>query len=319
MAILASKNSLFIFQGDHYVSLDLIARKIDDQQNNIPMSFNIPYSTIDAALRWDDEIVFFFKGMDCIKYDLTKKSVVPGYPKKIIFEWKGIWPSDLSDAIKICDKVFFFRRLQYISYDILLGKPDTGYPKSITDGWPGVWDNIDGAEYLGQGKVLFLKEDQVIQYDLEHKQTEGGYPQNIHSYLQSYRLNNAPNDSNHDMQTIRDYALAVTTARAKILSSYLSAIHNFNNTIQGSSSSEANPNTLSVVLKAGLATTKQLLVPSGVSSRMCFVGAAQRRLAWSIQRDARAYCRRPQRHQSDPEPAEVRQNCCPPMPVGTRC
>lgn len=157
--------------------------------------------------------------MDCVKYDLTKKGVAPGYPKKILFEWKGIWPSDLSDAIRINDKVIFFRRTQYISYDIQLGKADNGYPKPITEGWHGVWDNFDGVEHLGEGKVLFLKENHVIQYDLNRGQADAGYPVTILSFLQSYGGNNTPNNIDTAVQTIRDYVSAIMLAMNWIASS----------------------------------------------------------------------------------------------------
>lgn len=190
MSVLLKNNGLFIFHGDSYLYHDLAVRKIDDQSKSLQTSFNIPFSMIDAVLRWDDEIVFFFKGMDCLKYDLTKNSVIPGYPKKILFEWKGIWLSDFSDAIKIGDKVFFFRKTQYISYDVKLGKADTGYPKLIADGWHGVWESVDGAEYLGKDKVFFLKGDQVIQYDLKRRRADSGYPLNLDDYVKSYSYSN---------------------------------------------------------------------------------------------------------------------------------
>lgn len=280
MSLLLNKNSLFVFHGDTYRCLDLAAKRVDDQLKVIQMSFNIPFSTIDAALGWDDDTVFFFKGMDCIKYDLLKQSVLPGYPRKILFEWKGIWPSNVTDALKIGDKVFFYRGTQYISYDVPLRKADTGYPKPIADGWLGVWDSVDGAEYMGQDKVLFLKEAQVIQYDLAGKQADIGYPLPIRSYVQAYGINNTPDAVDADMQTIRNYISAVTAARTKITTSYLSAVHNFLTTIHGALPSEAGPNTLSVVLKAGLAMAKQLLV----TERAAATGAVLRPLVDLLER-----------------------------------
>jgi len=260
MAMLVDQNGLFVFKSDHYIYLNLTTQEVEDHLNITQMSFNIPFSTIDAALRWDDTIVFFFKGMDCIKYDTTKKSVVPGYPKKIIFEWKGIWPSDLSDAIKIGDKVFFFRRTQYISYDVLLGKPDTGYPKSIADGWPGVWGSIDGAEYMGQDKVLFLNDGEVILYDLKRDRADTGYPISIHSYLESYKDHTTSNNIDTAVPTIHAYVSAIITAKKKITANYLSAIDNFDTLIQSTApSAEIQPHALSSVLQIGLATIEKII------------------------------------------------------------
>ncbi|NOU11408.1 MAG: hypothetical protein HOO98_15525 [Nitrospira sp.] len=260
MPLFLDKKSLSIFSRDHHVSLDITGTAIDDRPQPIQASFNIPFSTLDAALKWDDQTVFFFKGMDCLKYDLIKKSVAPGYPKKIVFEWRGIWPADLSDAIRIGNTVFFFRKTQYMSYDVQLGRADMGYPKPILDGWPGVWESLDGAEYLGQNKVLFLKENQVIQYDLIGGRADTGYPLNIYLYVQSYGPSNTLNTVDADMQAIRNYVLTVTAAQAKITTCYLSAMHSLRNVIQGVSSSEARPNTLRVVLKSGLTAAERLPV-----------------------------------------------------------
>lgn len=191
MSALFTDNKLIVFHGDTCLSLNFATRTINDRRKDIQQSFSIPFSKVDAVLRWDEEVVFFFKGMDCIKYDLSKKSVSAGYPKKILFEWKGVWLSDISDAVRIDNKVFFFRKTQYISYDIQLGKADTGYPQPIAEGWRGVWESIDGAEYLERGKVLFLKEDQIIQYDLNLGKTDARYPLKLDEFVRSYRDSSA--------------------------------------------------------------------------------------------------------------------------------
>ncbi len=191
MSALLIDDSLIIFHGDTCRSLNLAAKTIDDRAKEIRKSFNIPFSRAEAALRWDEKTVFFFKGMDSLKYDLLKKSVVSGYPKKILFEWKGVWLSDIGDAVRINDKVFFFRKKQYLSYDVHLGKADTGYPRPIAEDWPGVWESIDGVEYLGQGKILFLKGDQVIQYDLDLGKTDSPYPLTLDEFVKSYRSSSA--------------------------------------------------------------------------------------------------------------------------------
>lgn len=260
MCALLINNGFFVFQGNTYLFHDLLAKNADTLPKSIQAGFSIPYSTIDAALRWDDQTVFFFKGMDYVKYDMTKKAVVPGYPKKIFLDWKGIWPSDLSDAMMIHDKVFFFRRAQYISYDIQLGKADNDYPRPITDGWHGVWNNIDGAEYMGQDKALFLKDGQVILYDLKYDRADTGYPTSLHSHLKSYGEENTPDGLTAAAKTIHAYASAIITAKNKIATNYLSAIDNFRTLIQSAvPSEEIQPHVLSSVLQIGLATIEKIL------------------------------------------------------------
>ncbi|TKB70867.1 MAG: hypothetical protein E8D52_01885 [Nitrospira sp.] len=187
MSLLLNKNGLFLFHGDTYLYLDLAAKEVEDHQRTIQAVFNIPFPTVDAALRWDDETVFFFKGMDCVKYDLIKKSVAPGYPKKILFEWKGIWPTDISDAVLVDDKVYFFRSTQFIVFDVNSTRAETGYPRPIAERWPGVWESIDGVECLEQGQMLFLKDNQVMQYDMSLGKMPPPYAHKLDDFVKSYR------------------------------------------------------------------------------------------------------------------------------------
>jgi hypothetical protein len=187
MSLLLNKNGLSLFHGDTYRHFDFAAREVDDPEKAIQASFNIPFSTVDAALGWDTETVFFFKGMDCVKYDLIRKSVAPGYPKKILFEWKGIWPTDIRDAVRVDDKVYFFRGTQFIVFDVGSGRAETGYPRPLAERWPGIWETIDGVEYLGRGQMLFLKDDQVMQYDMSLGKMHPPYAHKLDDFVKSYR------------------------------------------------------------------------------------------------------------------------------------
>ena len=63
-----------------------------------------------------------------------------------------------------------------------------------------------------------------------------------------------------DMQTIRDYVQSVSEAKSKIATSYLSAIDNFQVTVQSASPAEAKPDILGVILKTGLKTVEKQAV-----------------------------------------------------------
>lgn len=197
MSALLRGKLLYIFRGTNYICYDLNTREQQPSgERNIQQSFNIPISIIDGAFNYDDNIIFFFRGMDCIKYEANKKNVKSGYPKKIILEWKGIWASDISDVMRINDKTFFFRKTQYIRFDIGLNKADNGYPRSISEDWNGVWESIDGAEYLKQGKALFFKNNQVIQYDLDNDKSDEGYPMALEDYIKHYQKDLGTDQSN---------------------------------------------------------------------------------------------------------------------------
>jgi hypothetical protein len=62
----------------------------------------------------------------------------------------------------------------------------------------------------------------------------------------------AATDFDTDMQTIRDYVRAVVEGKTKIATAYLSAIDNFQTTVQSASPAEAKPDILGTILKSGL-------------------------------------------------------------------
>lgn len=70
----------------------------------------------------------------------------------------------------------------------------------------------------------------------------------------------ASNDFETDMQTIRDYVRAVVETKNKMATAYLSAIDNFQTTVQSASPTEAKPDILTVVLKTGLKTIEKIAV-----------------------------------------------------------
>lgn len=67
-------------------------------------------------------------------------------------------------------------------------------------------------------------------------------------------------DYDTDMQTIQNYVQAVVEAKAKIATVHLSAIDNFQTTVQSASPAEAKPDFLTVVLKAGLKMAEKAAV-----------------------------------------------------------
>src|SRR6266516_111125 len=67
-------------------------------------------------------------------------------------------------------------------------------------------------------------------------------------------------DYDTDMQTIRDYVHAVVEAKNKIATAYLSAIDNFQTTVQSASPTEAKPDILGTILKSGLKTIEKTAI-----------------------------------------------------------
>lgn len=67
-------------------------------------------------------------------------------------------------------------------------------------------------------------------------------------------------DFDTDMQTIRDYVAAVIEAKAKIATAYLSAIDNFQTTVQSASKAEAKPDILGAVMKSAMKAAEKAAI-----------------------------------------------------------
>lgn len=70
----------------------------------------------------------------------------------------------------------------------------------------------------------------------------------------------ALDDYDADMQTIRDYVASVVEAKNKIATSSLSAIDNFQVTVQSASPAEVKPDILGAVLKSGMKSVEKAVV-----------------------------------------------------------
>lgn len=136
---------------------------------------------IDAVLRWPANKVYFFKGNQCIRYDVRARRVDSGYPKPISADWRGVFSSGIDAAFVWHNrKAYFFKNSQYISYDLRAARADRGYPKSISERWRGVFANgIDAALNWRNRKAYFFKGNRYVRYDIHARRIDAGYPKPI--------------------------------------------------------------------------------------------------------------------------------------------
>lgn len=93
-AIPWNNGKLFFFKRDQYIQYDVKADKSDNGYPK-PIADGWPEIAakfpdgIDAGMQWDNEVAYFFKGTQYVKYNVTDGKVEAGYPKDI----KGNWPS----------------------------------------------------------------------------------------------------------------------------------------------------------------------------------------------------------------------------------
>jgi hypothetical protein len=131
---------VYFFYGDEYVRFDIDndAVEPDYLPPNPPVKIagNWPglwTDHIDAAVNWGNGKIFFFRGSQYIRYDITLDRADPGYPKDIT-EWNGIWPDNL-DAVLYQggQKAYFFKGDEYRRYDVNSDSVDeTGLISSLT-------------------------------------------------------------------------------------------------------------------------------------------------------------------------------------------
>jgi flagellar motor protein MotB len=134
----------------------------------------------DDAINTGNGKVYFFKGTQCISYDIKSNKADAGYPKHISVDWPGIFPEGIDAAMAWeKGKVCFFKGNKFMVYDVEAKKPEKGYPKAMTH-FNGVWNGgITAAVNWGNGKVYFFKGDEYVRYDLANKKLDDGYPMPI--------------------------------------------------------------------------------------------------------------------------------------------
>lgn len=148
-ALYRGKGRVYFFVGDQYYRYTVIRNAVDAGYPR-PIAGNWPgmseagFATgIDAAVNWDGNKVYFFKGAQYVRYDMAVDKVDAGYPKPIAGNWPGVghgFENGIDDAINYGNgKVYFFRNDCYLRLDHTTKAVDSGYPKLIAGNWPGVY------------------------------------------------------------------------------------------------------------------------------------------------------------------------------------
>jgi hemopexin len=158
-AVNLEAGKIYLFQGSKYVRYDVHADRVDD---GYPLEIADRWpgmgeagfgADLDAAVSWGDGSVFFFKGDQYVRYNLSADKVDAGYPLKIGDQWPGMaaagFGSGLDAAVKWGDgNVYFFKGDNYVRYDMAADTVPEGYPRAITDFWPGLTAGFRAATDL---------------------------------------------------------------------------------------------------------------------------------------------------------------------------
>lgn len=146
---------------------------------------------VDAAGESLARKVYLFRDDQCVRVDYDKKTVDPGYPRKIAEEWPGV-EFERIDAVMATgpDSVYFFSGNKYARFNALAGRVDEGYPDLVQRRWLGVtFDRVDAAIHWVDGKVYFFRDDQYIRYDTVTQRADPEYPKALVGvYVEDWQL-----------------------------------------------------------------------------------------------------------------------------------
>lgn len=158
----------YLFRGGEYMRYDILEDRADrgpmpikGNWRKMPAAFQ---QSIDAALRWDDHFVYFFKGPDYVRWNIWEDEVDTG-PKPIKGNWRGVpdhFASGIDSAVEWGDGNYYMTKgSEYIRFNKALDKVDRG-PVPIKGNWVGIptafesgFDSMvrwpDGTVYITRG------------------------------------------------------------------------------------------------------------------------------------------------------------------------
>ena len=130
---------IYFFKGDQYirfsdltVGADSNPIQISGNWRGMPAAFN---AGIDAALMDQAGRIYFFKGVEYVRFTTISDGMDTGYPKTIASRWAGMpesFDAGVDAAMATEDgAVYFFRGDQYVRFSAGQGTVDSGYPMKI--------------------------------------------------------------------------------------------------------------------------------------------------------------------------------------------
>lgn len=134
-----------------------------------------------AAAVWSDNKAYFFKGNQCLRYDIEARRAEAGSTQPIASSFHDLWPGGIQAALTWNDgKAYFFKGNAYIRYDMASRCADPGYPRYIATSWRGLWSSgVEAGVTWTNGKAYFFKGSQYIRYDIAADRADPGYPKSI--------------------------------------------------------------------------------------------------------------------------------------------
>lgn len=128
----------YFFYGDEYLRYDAGQEGVEaaylppNAPRKITGNWTMPWTDrIDAAVNWGNGKIYFFRGSEYLRYDLTQDRMDDGYPLPIDGHWNGLWTDGIDAALyQGGRKAYFFKGDEYRRYDLDADNVDGSGPIS---------------------------------------------------------------------------------------------------------------------------------------------------------------------------------------------
>ena len=175
----------YFFKGGFYIRYNIASNKVDVGPTRISGAWPLPASTtgaldferdIDAAVNLGNGFTHFFKGSNCVEYNMATNVASTPVPISSTM-WRAL-PSDFHSGVDAAVNwgvmVFFFKGPNYAWYSLSLNTAGSG---PIAQDWPLPSDfhsDIDAVVNWGNGIVYFFKGPKYVKFVLAKNEPEPG-------------------------------------------------------------------------------------------------------------------------------------------------
>ena len=139
---------------------------------------------IDAAILWDQENAYFFRGSEYFRWEIASNTIPEGYPRPIANDFQG-WPEhweNVEAAVRWPNgRIYFFNSGEYIAFDVNEDRV-LGPPMSVHDHWrgfPSHWNGVDAVVIWPNGRAYFFRGDEYFAFDVQQEVVLPNYPQPV--------------------------------------------------------------------------------------------------------------------------------------------
>lgn len=176
----------YFFLGSHYVRYNVGGDLPEGVESGYPLSIAeqwpaLPFSSdIDACLSWSDGSVYFFRGDQCVQYDVANDAVLQG-PTAIAEMWPGVFADGVDAAVLLSDAmVHFFRGGEVVVWNAADGSGVSDGPQPISSVWNGLPEPVTNVvRWWATEDVYFFSDTQYWSYDFANAAPYPEYPAEI--------------------------------------------------------------------------------------------------------------------------------------------